>query len=407
MSLGNNSLFQSLNAAVEKSKKSKTLPNYGDGVELEGTFRMPPVSPSNSASPLSEMGGRVEPMRFSGLGSAFSRSSDDGDVASRQGTTVDYLEASLSQFEDATNAAGSKRKSARNGVWYEENHKKGIFSKKEKELVDEGMIAVLQEEGLPYDLEFRREFVTRKKNQLPKKFWVRVAAHVPGRSPQSVYDHAKRRLEPKNYRSAWSNEDIEQLARLIQKYGTKWVQIGEELGRLPGACRDKWRDVLRTSGFRPQAIRKGRFTSEEEALLLTLVMQSREAHNGEVDWTEVACKMGTRSYRQCRRFYYNRAMRMSFPSQTPESDFELVERLYNLDFEDETEVRWAELDTQRTREQVYERWRLLVRKFVPEYFTRRSSPNPMPFRDCVRQLYNILQEKQRDLHYISDNVPHG
>lgn len=104
-------------------------------------------------------------MRFSGLGSAFSRSSDDGDVASRQGTTVDYLEASLSQFEDATNAAGSKRKSARNGVWYEENHKKGIFSKKEKELVDEGMIAVLQEEGLPYDLEFRREFVTRKKNQ--------------------------------------------------------------------------------------------------------------------------------------------------------------------------------------------------------------------------------------------------
>jgi hypothetical protein len=236
---------------------------------------------------------------------------------------------------------------------------------------------------------------------------VRVAAHVPGRSPQSVYDHAKRRLEPKNYRSAWSNEDIEQLARLIQKYGTKWVQIGEELGRLPGACRDKWRDVLRTSGFRPQAIRKGRFTSEEEALLLTLVMQSREAHNGEVDWTEVACKMGTRSYRQCRRFYYNRAMRMSFPSQTPESDFELVERLYNLDFEDETEVRWAELDTQRTREQVYERWRLLVRKFVPEYFTRRSSPNPMPFRDCVRQLYNILQEKQRDIHYISDNVPHG
>lgn len=243
--------------------------------------------------------------------------------------------------------------------------------------------------------------------RLPKKFWVRVAAHVPGRSAQSVYDHAKRRLEPKNYKSVWSNEEVEELARLIQKYGTKWVQIGEELGRLPGACRDKWRDVLRTSGFRPQAVRRGRFTNEEEALLLTLVMQSREAHNGEIDWTEVASKMGTRSYRQCRRFYFNRAMKMSFPSQSPESDFELVDRLYNLDVEDETEVRWAELDPQRTREQVYERWRLLVKKYVPEYFNRRHSPSRMSFRECIRELHHILRERQQDVHYISNNMSHG
>ncbi|EME31094.1 Myb-like DNA-binding protein REB1 [Galdieria sulphuraria] len=358
MALRNDSLFSSLSSAVEQSKKTRMLPNYGDSVEFENTFRMPPLSPSGSASPLSEMGGRVEQLPFPGLSSAFSRSSDDGDVPMRQGTTMDYLEASLSHFND-TATTRVKRSTTRSGAWYEEQHKKGTFSKKERDLVDTGMIAVLQEEGLPYDFEFRKEFVTRKKNQLPKRFWVRVAAHVPGRSAQSVYDHAKRRLEPKNYKSLWSNEEVEELARLIRKHGTKWVLIGEELGRLPGACRDKWRDVLRTSGFRPQAIRKGRFTNEEEALLLSLVMQSREAHNGEIDWTEVASKMGTRSYRQCRRFYFNRAMKMSFPSQNPESDLELVERLCNLDVEDESEVRWAELDPQRTREQVYERWRLL------------------------------------------------
>eukprot|EP00871_Galdieria_phlegrea_P002227 jgi/Galph1/3004/GphlegSOOS_G1675.1 len=394
MSLREGTLFESVGSAVQRAKEPRILSKYGSSSDFENPFVMPPSSMRETSPPLCDS--RVEHLDFAALNSSLSRSSEASGMLPAESAAFEYLHNNLNAFDDRRGSLSWRRTVSRNNAWYGEHLKKGSFSKKEKELVDAGMIAVLQEEGLPYDLEFRRDFVTRKKNELPKKFWVRVAGHVPGRSAQSVYDHARRRLEPKNYKSFWSNEEVEELARLVKKYGTKWVQIGKELDRLPGACRDKWRDVLQTSGFRPQAVKRGRFTNEEEALLLSLVMQSRERHNGTIDWTEVANKMGTRSYRQCRRFYFNRATRSNFPSHShnAESDFDLVE----------SEVRWADLYTDRTREQTYDRWRLLVKKYVPEYYTQRNTENRMSFHECVRTLYNILKEKFQESRYISNSI---
>ncbi len=33
------------------------------------------------------------------------------------------------------------------------------------------------------------------------------------------------------------------LAQLVAERGTKWKEIGAALGRMPDACKDRWKDI--------------------------------------------------------------------------------------------------------------------------------------------------------------------
>ncbi len=39
-----------------------------------------------------------------------------------------------------------------------------------------------------------------------------------------------------------ADEDI-RLAQLVAERGNKWTEIGAALGRMPNACRDRWREI--------------------------------------------------------------------------------------------------------------------------------------------------------------------
>lgn len=41
----------------------------------------------------------------------------------------------------------------------------------------------------------------------------------------------------------WKAEEDELLRQLVESKGNKWLEIGEAMGRMGEACRDRWRTI--------------------------------------------------------------------------------------------------------------------------------------------------------------------
>ncbi|KAJ8907765.1 hypothetical protein NDN08_007870 [Rhodosorus marinus] len=182
----------------------------------------------------------------------------------------------------------------------DEEFQNGPFTERERELVLEGIGNVLEGEGIECNAENIRKHVNQGSKDSIKDFWPRVTLHVPGRSTLAIYRHAKRRWAPITNKGEWSEREVDQLRDLVQKRGHKWTQIGEELGRLPGACKDKWRDDVQFGGNR----KTGRTSSEEHEKLTELIVKAvgdnpTTSSIENMPWTAISREMGTRSYSQC------------------------------------------------------------------------------------------------------------
>jgi len=229
---------------------------------------------------------------------------------------------------------------------------------------------VLQEEGILYEIGEIRRLISLARKDLPKNFWKRVAIHIPLRSVESVYDHARRRLSSKNYKGKWSPEDIFKLKKLVSIYGRQWTKIGANLNRLPGACYDKWRDALKSGEKR----KKGKWVQQERCKLLQLIIRQtghdtiqEQGVEKMIRWTVVAEKIGTRSYLQCR----NEWARFFSPGSKVKLNFfdclKLLEAISLLEVADETEIKWGELLEGVPAHKTYNKWRSLCRKFLKNH----------------------------------------
>ncbi|KAJ3010694.1 hypothetical protein HKX48_007235 [Thoreauomyces humboldtii] len=85
---------------------------------------------------------------------------------------------------------------------------------------------------------------------------------------------------------SWKAQDRETLLKLVDWYDANdqpvdWVAIGQELGRKPSACREKWLALT--------SVRTGRFTPEEDATLIYELEFQAGAKT--IDWIAIAAKM--------------------------------------------------------------------------------------------------------------------
>ena len=150
---------------------------------------------------------------------------------------------------------------------------------------------------------------------------IATAAALEGRSRQSVYEAAKTHFDDRGVGGVWSAHDVSALASCVERYGRRWRRIGNELGRRPRACRDKWRLI-------GGEFASGRWTKEEDEKLLAIIRRTRahtDADTADTDtgadaadasagavtlpksdimWTTVSALMETRSHSQCRNRYF-------------------------------------------------------------------------------------------------------
>mmetsp|Transcript_60268 Transcript_60268/g.143201 ORF Transcript_60268/g.143201 Transcript_60268/m.143201 type:complete len:302 (+) Transcript_60268:182-1087(+) len=276
--------------------------------------------------------------------------------------------------------------------------KKGPFSKSEQYLIDFALKKVLEEEGIFFDQLGSRKILTMTRSKLPKNFWGRIAKHVPLRSVESIYDHTRRRLSSQNYRGKWTNEDTTRLKELVFLHGKRWTKIGLCLNRLPGACYDKWRDALKIGEKR----KKGKWTQEERCKLLQLVTLQR-GHEmikdlktyKSIKWTEVAEKIGTRSYLQCRNEWTRFFSPGSKTQLTISDTIKLINKIFSSDVSDESEIKWGELIGGIPAHKTYNKWRTLCRKYSkPNIFQNNSIPTFKNSIHCIIQNLPMFLKKK-------------
>ena len=131
-----------------------------------------------------------------------------------------------------------------------------------------------------------------------------------------VLPHRKRksmaRYRERNWQNAtgiknWSQEDDDQIIKLVEQLGPKWVEIGQRLTRTQDAVQQRWKKVLQFTAL-GVTIRKGEWSAEENETLVQAVNRTKknqglaqdESTDRRVVWSFISMALGnTRTPKQC------------------------------------------------------------------------------------------------------------
>ncbi|PPQ62741.1 hypothetical protein CVT24_000435, partial [Panaeolus cyanescens] len=75
--------------------------------------------------------------------------------------------------------------------------------------------------------------------------WSVIARHVPGRTDDACAKRYREALDPRLRKDEWTVEEDERLFAAVSRLGSKWCQVGSELGRSGLACRNRMRRLER------------------------------------------------------------------------------------------------------------------------------------------------------------------
>ncbi|KAK9840762.1 hypothetical protein WJX81_003109 [Elliptochloris bilobata] len=264
--------------------------------------------------------------------------------------------------------------------------KHGRFSAAEKATLRAAVEAYAREHELSTtDLRWLFETMSGEDRRRSKGAWNAVAAALPHRRIKAVWSCGTRMFHDANYQGRWSEEDTTRLLALVAERGQRWQSIGTALGRMPEACRDRYRETRLGA-----ARRSGRWTPEEEALLADIVPDAlagaqaaraaapREGSSrgteqdgrvvlDDINWAAVSERLGTRSPLQCMGKWYSKLS----PSMVARGDWgsgddrRLLRALLASGAAQEWQPDWGALVPTRTAAQARRRWRLML-KCVPE-----------------------------------------
>eukprot|EP00002_Diphylleia_rotans_P008784 TRINITY_DN18778_c0_g1_i1.p1 TRINITY_DN18778_c0_g1~~TRINITY_DN18778_c0_g1_i1.p1 ORF type:complete len:704 (+),score=124.88 TRINITY_DN18778_c0_g1_i1:205-2316(+) len=256
--------------------------------------------------------------------------------------------------------------------------KTGKFSKKE----DEILLAAIDEYITKHELgevgyELLCDHNTRKQT-VHHHAWDIIAKCLPHRRSSAVQEHGILQISEKNYLGKWSKEEEDRLRELVPIHGSQWQLIGPLVGRLPRACRDKWRDLYRRH-------RKGPWAEDEKKRLLELVERfSSNSDQPEINWSAISEHMQTRNQTQCRETWYTQLDPTIRPLSfwTVQDDQDLIKSLVLLDVDDETEIDWSQFTSVWKRFQLKNKFQRLAKWVSPD--------NSMPLRDILAALCEKL-----------------
>lgn len=211
--------------------------------------------------------------------------------------------------------------------------KSGRFSLTEKETIRSAIYSFLRaynlsENELPNLLNRRRNKQqsglmnspansSRSVQDASKSFWKEIAACLPDRSIESIYHCARRMMDDRNTGEKFTAADDELLMELVARKGRKWEAIGEEMGRLGVAIKDRYtyleayrstrntrdwtlEETHRLREYVREACRKRGFNTYSTA----------QEHRIPIPWNEIAARIVTKNAYQCRQKFAGRVRKL-------------------------------------------------------------------------------------------------
>jgi len=149
--------------------------------------------------------------------------------------------------------------------------------------------------------------------------------------------------DPKNHIGKYSSNELKKLQDLRGQYGNDWQKIGLALGRSASSIKDRCRHLKENCNTGP-------WSSGEEDRLCEAVFASSQSLPGEnpvngIPWIQVAQQVLTRSERQCRKKWLSffNTKRVSAAEWDKEDDVYLINRISNIEADDDSNIDWTDL----------------------------------------------------------------
>ncbi|XP_052437448.1 cyclin-D-binding Myb-like transcription factor 1 isoform X2 [Carassius gibelio] len=213
--------------------------------------------------------------------------------------------------------------------------KQGMWSKEEIDLLMSNIERYLKNRGIHDPTEIIFEMSKEER----KDFYRSIACGL-NRPLFAVYRRVLRMYDNRNHVGKYTDEEINKLKKLREKYGNDWATIGAALGRSASSVKDRCRLMKDTCNT-------GKWTEEEERRLAEVVHELTGTEVGDVvtqgvSWASVAELVGTRSEKQCRSKWLNYLnwKQSGGTEWTKEDDINLVHRIAELGVEDENYINW-------------------------------------------------------------------
>uniref|UniRef100_A0A0D3GFQ9 Myb-like domain-containing protein n=1 Tax=Oryza barthii TaxID=65489 RepID=A0A0D3GFQ9_9ORYZ len=246
-----------------------------------------------------------------------------------------------------------------------------------------------------------------------KGCWAEIGKSLPHRPLTAIYKRARILLYRSDERK-WTPEEYEKIRRHVEKNGTSWISLAQELGKSEIHLKDTWRRIkpknLKSVARFCISIKwkdslQSQWTQDEYQNLFDLVNldlrvkahQEYDAGNRKlrdnIAWEAISDKLTTRNHKNCcLKWYYQLASPLVQKGIWADTDdYRLVEALQNVDAVCVEDIDWDNLLDHRSGEVCRQRWNEMVRylgghkekPFIEqvEVLSKRYCPEMVDYRE--------------------------
>ncbi|XP_037433811.1 RNA polymerase I termination factor-like [Triticum dicoccoides] len=231
-----------------------------------------------------------------------------------------------------------------------------------------------------------------------KGCWSDIGKSLPHRPHEAIYKRARILLTRSDERK-WTQEEYHKIRQFVEKNGTDWKTLSEELGKSEIHVKDTWRRI------KPKNLKKGRWTQDEHQNLFDLVnldlrLKAHQEKNpghrklrDNISWEAISDKLTSRNHKNCcLKWYVTLASPLVKQGVWADiDDYRLVEALQKVDAVCIEDVDWESLLGHRSGEVCRQRWNQMVRgigshrqkTFIEqvEVLSKRYCPEMIDYRE--------------------------
>lgn len=221
-----------------------------------------------------------------------------------------------------------------------------------------------------YSSRYPEEKSTIKQLKVQYRFLTRICEGIP-RAKNLIYKRGRKMFDELNYKGRYTEEEEASLKRFQTLYGNNWIKIADLVGRSEQSValkfltfdrknKGRWsykerrillkvmEDELRKTLDPAEMtdLEQGA-TPERNARLLTII---REKLYQNIHWVDVAAKVKTRNWVQCRQQWMHllthrmsQGEAMSKSNKCVQAKINLINRLYAMNVEDQYDIDWEDL----------------------------------------------------------------